>query len=359
MLEKSQIIVHSSKSITYTAFDVKWIPSSPRFVVLGQQPKGEGIIQIFKLSDGSIKELAKIEKPAAFKCGTFGASSLTTRHFATGDFNGRISLWDLETLSKPLMSFKGHDQIINCIDGVGGQTMNSGPPEIVTGSRDGTVKIWDVRQGDTPVATLAPEEGAPVVDPWTVAFGNSYNNEDRMLSVGYENGDLKLFDLRSMKLQYETNLKNGVCSVEFDRKDIKMNKLVVVGLESKCHLFDLRTFHPKKGYSSMSQKSNSNNTTGWTVRHLPQNRDIFMISNGSGTLDLFKYFYPANRVQNDIEDEKLQVGVMGRLELIQTATVAEQPVGAFDWSPDKLGLCAFTAFDQTIKVGMVTRLSGL
>lgn len=91
------------------------------------------------------------------------------------------------------------------------------------------------------------------------------------------------------------------------------------------------------------------------MRHLPQNRDIFMTSGGSGTLDLFKYKYPNSRVKKD-KDGKHDMGVTGSLERLQTAHVAEQPVGAFDWSPDKIGLCAFAGFDQAIRVGIVTRL---
>ncbi|KNE72142.1 hypothetical protein AMAG_16634 [Allomyces macrogynus ATCC 38327] len=48
---------------------------------------------------------------------------------------------------------------------------------------------------------------------------------------------------------------------------------------------------------------------------------------------------------------------MGQVELLNNATVADQPVASFDWSPDKQGLCAFTAFDQTVRVGIVTRLN--
>lgn len=66
-----------------------------------------------------------------------------------------------------------------------------------------------------------------------------------------------------------------------------MNKLVVAGLESKFHIFDLRTQHPTQGFTPLVQKI-VDNTTVWTVRHLPQNRDIFMASGGSGSLDLFK-----------------------------------------------------------------------
>lgn len=50
------------------------------------------------------------------------------------------------------------------------------------------------------------------------------------------------------------------------------------------------------------------------------------------------------------------MGVVGSVERIQTAHVAEQPIGAFDWSPDKMGLCCFAGFDQQLRVGLVTRL---
>lgn len=44
---------------------------------------------------------------------------------------------DLERLELPVYSVKGHDTIINAIDGVGGLGIGGGAPEIVTGSRDG------------------------------------------------------------------------------------------------------------------------------------------------------------------------------------------------------------------------------
>lgn len=35
----------------------------------------------------------------------------------------------------------------------------------------GTVKVWDLRQKDTPVANMEPMEGETGRDCWTVAFG--------------------------------------------------------------------------------------------------------------------------------------------------------------------------------------------
>ena len=43
----------------------------------------------------------------------------------------------------------------------------------------------------------------------TVA-GHAHNAHDRYVCAGYDNGDIKLFDLRKMAVRWETNVKNGV-----------------------------------------------------------------------------------------------------------------------------------------------------
>ncbi|KAI9207058.1 WD40-repeat-containing domain protein [Polychytrium aggregatum] len=355
LLEKPQIITYITKSLTYTVYDVKWVPCSARFVAIGQHSRGTGALQVYELDGGDAKLVHETEKQHAFKCSTFAASSLHDRHLATGDFNGRLALWDLERTELPVYTVKAHGEIINCMDGCGGVGVQTGPPEIATGSRDGTVKIWDIRQKEKPVATISPAAGEASRDTWAVAFGNSYNDQERVVCAGYENGDVKMFDLRTMTLRWETNVKNGVCAIEFDRKDIKMNKLVVAGLESSYQLFDLRTQHPKQGFASLTQKAHGN-TTIWTVRHLPQNREIFMTSGGNGGLNLNRYRYPEKRCKKDDAGEH-EVGVMGSVELLNNATVAEQPVSSFDWNTDKPGLCVFSAFDQQLRVGIVTKLN--
>jgi hypothetical protein len=76
-----------------------------------------------------------------------------------------------------------------------------------------------------------------------------------------------MFDLRANKLILDTNIQNGVCGVEFDRKDIMMNKLVATTLEGKFSVFDLRTHHHEDGYAQLSQKGSTG--TIWGLRHLP------------------------------------------------------------------------------------------
>ncbi|XP_001514190.2 WD repeat-containing protein 92 isoform X1 [Ornithorhynchus anatinus] len=352
-LEKPQIIAHIQKGVHYTVFDCKWVPCSAKFVALGNLARGTGVIQLYEIQHGDVRLLREIEKAKPIKCGTFGATSLQQRYLATGDFDGNLHIWNLEAPEIPVYTVKGHKEIINTIDGVGGLGIGEGAPEIVTGSRDGTVKVWDPRQKDTPVANMEPVQGESKRDCWTVAFGNAYNQEERVVCAGYDNGDIKLFDLRNMSLRWETNIKNGVCSVEFDRKDINMNKLVATSLEGKFHVFDLRTQHPTKGFASVSEKAHK--STMWQVRHLPQNREIFMTAGGAGSLHLWKYEYPIQRSKKD--SEGVEMGIAGSVSLLQNVTLSTQPISSLDWSPDKRGLCVCSAFDQTVRVLIVTKLN--
>lgn len=43
--------------------------------------------------------------------------------------------------------------------------------------------------------------------------GDAYNTEERAVVAGYDNGDIKMFDLKKMAVRWETNIKNGVCEI--------------------------------------------------------------------------------------------------------------------------------------------------
>lgn len=51
------------------------------------------------------------------------------------------------------------------------------------------------------------------------------------------------------------------------------------------------------------------------------------------------------------------MGVAGSLQLLQNVGLSTQPLSSLDWSPDKLGLAVSTAFDQTLRVIVVTKLN--
>jgi len=352
-MTRSQILAHIEKPVNYTLFDVQWIPSSARLIAMGSHPRGTGIWQVYQMSKGELKLLEEINTPSAIKCGTISGITRDARQLATGDFNGNLSLWDLENPTQPLYSVNAHSSIINGIDGAGGANVGKGAAELVTCGRDGCIKVWDLRQKDSPVAVIEAEQGQNRQDCWTVTFGGANSQTERLISAGFENGDVKIFDLKTMKVQWETNVGNGVCSVEFDRKDIEKNKLTVCTLESRLFVFDLTTQHPTKGFAVTRQKAHK--STVWAGRHLPQNRDIFMTCGGNGSLCLWKYEYPSKRFVQGSDD--LFEGVAGSLQLVEETGVSSQPITAFRWSVDHLGLGACTSFDQTLRVLAVTGLN--
>merc|ERR1712130_836439 len=79
-----------------------------------------------------------------------------------------------------------------------------GPAELVSGGREGNVKVWDTRVASKLVVNMEPESSKR--ECWAVSAGNCYAQEERMVAAGYDNGDVKVWDLRKMALYWETNL---------------------------------------------------------------------------------------------------------------------------------------------------------
>lgn len=55
-----QLIEHINHSVTFTPFEFKWIPCSPRFIVAGQTPRAKGILQVYKMNEGKLEILNEV-----------------------------------------------------------------------------------------------------------------------------------------------------------------------------------------------------------------------------------------------------------------------------------------------------------
>jgi hypothetical protein len=53
------------------------------------------------------------------------------------------------------------------------------------------------------------------------------------------------------------------------------------------------------------------------------------------------------------------VGVVGGSQLVCNSVISSQPVSAFDWHSGKTGVFVAAAYDQTVSVGMASRVNAL
>lgn len=51
------------------------------------------------------------------------------------------------------------------------------------------------------------------------------------------------------------------------------------------------------------------------------------------------------------------MGVAGTVEILQDMILATQPISAFDWCPEKMGLAIATGFDQCLRLIITTKLN--
>ena len=124
-------------------------------------------------------------------------------------------------------------------------------------------------------------------------------------------------------------------------------------LEGKVHLWDMKTKHVKAGYAMHEQRIEKARHTVWGGRFLRQNREVrrlekeyhlhstkiraslcenlafsflkvFATLGGGGSLTLWKYKYPAQRVSK--QEDGSEVGVAGTMEKLQESQIADQPI---------------------------------
>ncbi len=82
-----------------------------------------------------------------------------------------------------------------------------------------------------------------------------------------------------------------------------------------------------------------------------------MTGGGNGGFNLYRYQYPSKRYK--VHPDGHRMGVLGKVNLLNSRVISTQPIISFDWSPDKEGLCVLSCLDQTLRIYIVTRLGSL
>lgn len=329
-------------SVDWTLLECGWIPTSPRLVTLGSSHDGEGRLAVLALSGQGLTQVSSGGGGKALRCGTF--RGLKDRMLLTGDFAGRIQVWDLEDLSNPVETVTGHDDLINCISG--GEESH----RLVTGARDGKVRIWDTRSLRSCVANIQGEEDGRAQDCWSV----DTTPQGNILVAAFSNGDVRMFDMRQAKAAvWETALPQGVPTLCLQRgKGDKLDRLVGGTQGGRVCLWDLQTLHTTQGYTRVDQTLDRGCV--WRLEQSPHQANVMVGAVQGGALEVITYKPPGHRVM--IAADGGNMGTPGLLERGISKQLTDKPVTSISWCPDKCGLLACTCFDQSLRVCILTGL---
>ena len=222
----------------------------------------------------------------------------------------------MDELESPVEEVRGaHSDLVHCLAGAGGR--------LVTGGREGVVKVWDRRDLRQSVLSVAGEarEGASRPEVWAVDAGEDGDS----LCAGYSNGDVRLFDCRAGRVRWESCLPKGVSSLQL----LSGERLVAGSVGGSLVLWDLS--------SDRRTEVRLDSSTVWSAVTSPHSESLLAACLGSGSIQLLS-----------LSQENISS--------LSSHQATDRPLTSWHWSTDKPGLAVTTGFDQNIRVVIVTNI---
>jgi len=311
----------SETSVDYVVHSLCCVPSSARFTAIGSNPKGGGILAVYSLNGRELEQSGSTGTGNPLRCSTFDVCDMSERQLCSGDYSGNLSFWDVETFIA-VTETKAHSDMINDIDGGG-----IGSSQILTGGRDGEAKLWDRRTLDKPTVRMLPDQMSARRDCWSVSHAGA---DRHIVAAGFDNGDVKVFDCRNMKILWETSVARGVSSLGLC--GISGSLFLAAGtVLGKMYLWNVTS--PTETVQVQLDKS-----TVWDTKQISTDTKTFVTCMGSGALCVIT---PSETTG---------------LTCSLNHQVSEPPVSCLASSPDKPGLLITSSFDNIIRLFYYTGL---
>lgn len=113
--------------------------------------------------------------------------------------SGQVSIYHINNNGTSKLTHKliDHKRTINSVDFVGQLSPHESPQQIISGSQDGTIKLWDLRSNTgKPMLTILPSTHADPLRSCQYSPHSSVRNKTTVLSV-HDSGALCKLDLRA------------------------------------------------------------------------------------------------------------------------------------------------------------------
>mmetsp|Transcript_39935 Transcript_39935/g.76374 ORF Transcript_39935/g.76374 Transcript_39935/m.76374 type:complete len:1030 (+) Transcript_39935:434-3523(+) len=193
-----------------------------------------------------------VEMSSRAKLSSVCWSSYIKSHLASSDYQGTVTLWDAAN-AVPIMEYEEHKKRAWSVD-----ISQKDPNRILSGSDDGTVKLWHTAQ-EASVATILGKANVCCVQ-----FSPMNSN---LVVFGTADYKSYVYDLRSLKapLKVLSCHKKTVSYVRF----LGENKLVSASTDNTLRLWDLNSSDtvPESADGGWANGNNSHITIGPTLTY--------------------------------------------------------------------------------------------
>jgi len=160
-------------------------------------------------------------------------------------------VWDVST-GKVIRKFKGHEQRLNCI------SYNKECTVLVTGSFDTTTKIWDCRSHNYEAIQVLSESKDSIDSLYIATYE---------IITGSRDGKIRNYDMRMGELKMDT-IGQPLSSISLSKDE---NILLASSLDSTIRLLD-------KDDGSLYHEYKGHKNSGYPVKSTFTNTDAFVVS---------------------------------------------------------------------------------
>ena len=321
---------------------------------IGSNPytaNADGIISFYNI-DHRFKGIQKCYTQHAVKCLSFGLNN--DNHFAIGHSNGKMAIYDPNSMRNPIFSYKAHEGDITSINAIGIDDNHSESSQIITSGIDGFVKLWDPRV-KVPVMSFAGQ-GQENIPCYSASIAEPFADGNKCVIAGYESGDLIIHEIRANRPRLNISIEHEVTDFALNTKLPGPKKLCITSLGRDLVIVDLEKSNmlgqvvskdfslvPKeelpppftlKDTFTMFMLEISSTLTNWCVSYLPNSNNDFIVGCGNSTYMLVKY-EDINNENDDINNNN----TLGTCQFLSVSKLdGQDPIAKIDWYSGGNGL---------------------